>query len=239
MTRIAEASPSLRARIAGLFYFLTFLTGGLAVAFTGKIIISGDAAATMNNILAHEPAFWFGFAAYLAVIVCYIVVTALFYDLFKPVNESISLLATFFSLVGCTIQAFAAAFFAIPVLLLKDPQYLHVFKVEELQVLAFMFLKLYGPAYNVGLVFFGFYCLLIGYLVFRSSFLPRTVGILMVFAGLGWLTFLVPPLASYLSPHNRIPGVLGEASLTLWLLIMGVNAEKGIEVAAIPDGRKS
>ena len=76
------------------------------------------------------------------------------------------------------------------------------------------------------LVFFGFYCLLIGYLIFRSTFLPQTLGVLMAFAGLGWLTFLSSPLANYLSPYNMVPGLLGEGSLTLWLLVVGVNEQK-------------
>ena len=73
------------------------------------------------------------------------------------------------------------------------------------------------------LIFFGVYCLLISYLIFRSTFLPRMLGALMAFGGLGWLTFLSPPLANYLSPYNLAPGILGELSLTLWLLVRSVN----------------
>jgi hypothetical protein len=76
------------------------------------------------------------------------------------------------------------------------------------------------------LVFFGVYCLLIGYLIFRSTFLPRILGVLMAFGGLGWLTFLSPPLANYLSPYNLAPGMFGEGALTLWLLVVGVNVPK-------------
>ena len=82
------------------------------------------------------------------------------------------------------------------------------------------------------LVFFGFYCLLIGYLTLRSTFLPRILGVLMVFAGLGWLTFLSPPLANYLFPYNFIPGLLGEGALTLWLIVMGVNGQRWQEQAS-------
>ena len=73
------------------------------------------------------------------------------------------------------------------------------------------------------LVFFGVYCLLIGYLILRSTFLPRALGALMVFAGLGWLTFLSPSLARQLYPYNFAPGLLGEGALTVWLVAMGVN----------------
>jgi hypothetical protein len=82
------------------------------------------------------------------------------------------------------------------------------------------------------LVFFGCYCLLIGYLIFRSTFLPRILGALMAFGGLGWLTFLSPPIASHLSPYNMFPGVLGEGALTLWLLVVGVNVAKWKEQAS-------
>jgi hypothetical protein len=76
------------------------------------------------------------------------------------------------------------------------------------------------------LVFFGFYCVLIGYLIVRSTFMPRILGILMVLAGLGWLTFFSNRLSTNLTPYHYIMGGIGEISLTLWLLIMGVNAER-------------
>jgi len=133
-------------------------------------------------------------------------VTLLFYDLFKPVNRSLSLLAAFFSLVGCAIGALSPFHLA--------------------------------PSHINSLVFFGFYCLLIGYLIFRSTFLPRILGALMAFGGLGWLTFLSPPLANYLSPYNMVPGILGEGSLTLWLLVIGANVPRWEERASAAEERQ-
>jgi hypothetical protein len=159
-------------------------------------------------------------------------VTALFYDLFRPVSRSLSLLAAFFSLVGCTIQAFGSLFQLTPLVVLGGGQYLSVFKVEQLRALALMFLELHAQVVNICLVYFGFYCLLIGYLVFRSGFLPRILGVLMVFAGLGWLTFLSPPLANYLSPYILVLGFLAELSLCLWLLVIGVNVQRWKEQAS-------
>lgn len=172
MERIAEASPRFKARIAGVFYLLNILTGAFALFVRGRL----------------------GFVVILIATACYIAVTLLFYDIFKPVNKSLSLLAAFFSLVGCTITALSPFHLA--------------------------------PLHINSLVFFGFYCLLVGYLIFRSTFLPRILGVLMAFGGLGWLTFLSPSLSNYLSPYNLAPGILGEASLTLWLLVIGVNAPK-------------
>lgn len=95
-----------------------------------------------------------------------------------------------------------------------------------MQALAYVFLELNAQAWNAFLVFFGFYCVLIGYLVFRSIFLPRLLGLLMACAGLGYLTFLYPPLAARLSPYNLAPAALGELSLMLWLLAVGVNVPR-------------
>jgi hypothetical protein len=96
-----------------------------------------------------------------------------------------------------------------------------------------MLLKFPAPA-NVSLVFFGVYCLLIGYLILRSTFLPRFVGALMVFAGLGWLTFVSPPLVNSLYPYVLLPGLLGEGCLTVWLLLIGVDAQKWTALASAP-----
>jgi len=222
-----------KARMAGVFYLLTFVTGIFALLTSGKLVVSGDAAATATNILAHESSFWSGFTCQLLASACYVAVTALFYDLFKPVNRGLSLLAALFSLVGCAVGAVSLVFQLAPLMILRGAQYSSVFKVEQLQALALMFFKLSGQGNNIGLVFFGFYCLLIGYLIFRSTFLPRILGAVMMVAGLGWLTFLSPPLANLLSPWNMAPGILGEALLTLWLLAMGVSDQRWKEQASI------
>jgi len=233
MERIAEASPRFKARIAGVFYLLNGLTYGFADgSVRGKLVVYGDAAATAHNILAHEPLYRLGFAADLIAAVCYITVTLLLYDLFKPVNRSLSLLAAFFSLVGCAVMALCTLFHLAPLVVLGGAQYLSVFKAEQLQALALMFLKLHAQASSIYMVFFGCYCLLIGYLIFRSTFLPRILGALMAFAGLVWLTFLSPPLANYLSPYNLASGFLGEGSLMLWLLVIGVNVQRWKEQAS-------
>jgi len=221
----SDASPRLRARVAGVFYLLTFLTGGVA-AVSDRFVVHDDPAATAANILAHQPVFWLGFSAYLMVVACYIAVTALFYELFKPVNRSVSLVAAFFSLVGCAIQAAICVFLVAPLVLLKGAPYLSAFKTEQLQTLGYTSFTLYGQGFDICFVFFGFYCLLIGYLIFRSGFLPRILGFLMALAGLGWLTFIAPPLAHSLDPYIRIPGVIGEFSLTVWLIVKGVNVER-------------
>jgi hypothetical protein len=169
---IAQQSPQGKARIAGVFYLLTILTGASALAVPGPL---------RSPILLSST-------------VCYIVVTVLFYGLFRAVSRKISALAAVFGLAGCALSI------------------LGFFHLDSLHT---------NP-----LVFFGFYCLLIGYLILRSTFLPRFLGALMALGGLGWLTFVSPRLSAYLSPYNMLPGILGETALTLWLLAAGVNVQR-------------
>lgn len=180
MEQLAGTSPRTKARIAGAFYLVNIVTGSLAAAFTGR-------NAT------------YGVVAVVAATIAYLVVTAIFYVLFKPVSSGLSLVAAGFSLAGCTVGILGV---------------LHVL-----------------PSAISSLPFFGAYCLLIGALILGSTFLPRVLGVLMMAAGLGWVTFVSPSLASHLSPFNLLPGVVGEGALTLWLLIVGVNVQRWKEQA--------
>jgi hypothetical protein len=167
------------ARIAGVFYLITFVAGSIELIFPGG-----------------------GLAANLIATAAYLAVTVLFYQIFKPVNRNLSLLAAFFSLLGIITGALSA------------------FHVSALSI---------NP-----LGFFGFYCLLIGYLILRSAFLPRILGVLMAFGGLSWLTFFSPTLAGQLYPYNLAPGIFGEGVLTLWLLVVGLNEQRWKEQATGP-----
>jgi Domain of unknown function (DUF4386) len=224
------ASPP--ARIAGFFYLLVFIFNG-SVLFVRRGLVISDDAATASNILAHASRLWLGLTCNLMMIACFVVVTALFYELFKPVNRSVSLLAAFFSLMGCAAQTFSFLFYIAPLVVLQDAPNLGAFKAEQLQAMALMLFKLFARASGIGSAFFGFYCLLIGYLVFRSTFLPRILGVLMMIAGVGALTLLYPPLANSLRPYNLALAILGEGSLTLWLLAMGVNVERWKEQSGL------
>jgi hypothetical protein len=220
--------------MAGTFYLLSILARMFVEIYVrNRLVVSDDAAATAPNILAHELLWRWGFAGDLIAFASYVTLTALLYELFKPVNRSVSLVASFFSLVACAVQAVSSLFHLAPLVLLGGTLYLRAFNAEQLQALALMFLRLRAQCYhNIGLVFFGLYCLLIGCLIFRSTFLPRILGVLMVLAGLSYVLFLSPPLAQSLQPYILVfPGV-GQISLTLWLLVMGVNEQRWNEQAS-------
>lgn len=225
-------SPRLTARLAGLFYLITSLTGGFAEVFVrGNVIVSGDAAATARNILASESLYRLGFAADIVAGAAYTVVTILLYELLKPVSRSLSLLAAFFSLVGIAIGAVAALGHLAPLLLLNGAHYLNVFSTADLQAMALLALKLHAQGYLICLVFFGFYEGMLGYLIFRLTFLPRTLGVLVTLAGTAFLInsfalFLSPAIGGALNPYMLALDGIGEIGLMLWLLVMGVNADK-------------
>ena len=234
MARIAESSPGWKARIAGVLY----LIAGMSFSFAdgsvrGKLVVIGNAAATAHNIMAHQPLYRLGYAAEVVSVVCYIAVTLILYDIFRPVSRSMSLLAAFFSLTGCTIQAVSSLLHLAPLVLLGGEPYLSAFTAEQSQALALMFLNLRAQAANIYMEFFGCYCLLLGYLIFRSRFMPKILGVFMAIAGLSYQLFLSPPLAKQLFPYVIVPaGVLGELSLILWLVVMGVNAQRWKERAS-------
>jgi hypothetical protein len=241
MERIAEASPRFNARIAGVFYVVTILTRVIADGFVrNRLVVSDDAATTATNIMAHEGLFRLGFAADIIAFASYVVLTALLYELFTPVNRSLSLVAAFFSLVACVVQAISSLFHLAPLVLFGAAPYLSVFTAEQLQALALVFLKLRAAAYhNIGLVFFGLYCLLVGILILRSTFLPRILGVLMVLAGLSYVLFLSPPLARSLQPYILVFPAVGQISLTLWLLVIGLNVQRWKEQAGAAEGWRS
>jgi hypothetical protein len=225
--RIAEASPRRLARITGVFYLLTIEAGIFAQGFvSGRLVVDVDAAATATNILAHRGLFELGFAVYLIEMACQIAMTALFYELLKPAGRSVSLLAAFLGLAGCAIKTISRVFFIAPLFVLGGSHYLSVFSAEQLQALALLFLKVNDQGAAIALVFFGFYALLTGYLVIRSTFLPRILGVLGILGGVGWLSFLYPPLGYRLFPIIAALGLLGSAAKILWLLVFGVNEQR-------------
>ncbi len=233
MRELATASPRRLARATGALYLLTILTGAFAEGFVAdRLVAPADAAATAANILANRPLFEASFAVYLVEMACQVAMTALFYELLKPAGKIVSLLAAFLALTGCVIKAFARTFYAAPLLVLGGAPYLAPFDSDELQALALLFLKLNIVGAGIALVFFGFSTLLQGYLFLRSTFLPRFLGVLALLGGVGWLSFLYPPLGLRLFPVIAAMGLLGAAATIFWLLVFGVDEQRWKDQAA-------
>jgi len=233
MVWIDNAPVRTRARMAGVVYLLFFLTAVLGAVLTpstnGLAGLSGDAAATANNILSHQASFRVGWALGLVSTAFYIALIALFYQLFRPVSRSLALLAAFFGLVGCAITGFASLFQLAPLTVLGGSPYLGVFSARQLQALALLLLNLNAQTGNIALPFFGVFQLFLGYLIYRSTFLPRILGVLIALAGFGWLIFLAPPIANALLTYLEVLGFVAEAALMLWLILFGVNVDRWAE----------
>jgi hypothetical protein len=239
MERTAVMGPRFQARIAGFLYLLIIL-GGLflpfAVAPSGMML--GDAALpTAAKILASKSLYVLGGAAQLIVYACDVGVALIFYELFKPVSRSAALLATFFRLLFVAIASANMLNHFAPLIFLSRPDYLSAFQADQLQALAAAFIRLRTFGFDIALVFFGFHCLIVGYLIFRSTFLPRIIGIVLAIGGLGYLTSIfetaIPPaIAVYIFPYIMLPAGVAEISLTLWLIIAGVNVPRWKEKAA-------
>ena len=232
MERIAETSPRFKARMAGVCQLMEAVTAAFGgVIIPGKLVVAGNAAATAANILGHERLFWLGFVLSVIGVGFHIAWALLMYELLNPVNRSLSRLAAFVILVGCAIQALTSLLYLAPLIILQGGSSLSAFTAEQLQALALVFLRLNDYAFQVYLVFFGAWCLLIGYLIFRSSFLPRILGVLLAISGLGWVIYLYPPLAHRLWRIIDAASALGEVPVELWLIVMGVNAQRWKEQA--------
>jgi hypothetical protein len=230
--RVAAESPRAKARGAGVLYALegtAAVFGG--VYFRGKFIVPGDAAATASAIQAHETLFRAGFAAALLAVAFHLAYTVLFYDLFRPVDRTVALLAAFVSLAACALQAFAALFQLAALLVVGPGSSMSAFTGGQAQSLALLFLNVNAQAFNVYLIFFGFWLIPTGYLIVRSTFFPRIIGVLLALDGMGWVTFLWPPLATSIYPVIAIVAAFGELPLLLWLLVVGVHAQRWQEQA--------
>jgi hypothetical protein len=235
-----EVSPRLKARIAGVLYLLIILGGLLApfaVAPTGMMLGEG-ALPTIAKILASKPLYALGGAAQLLVYVCDVGVALIFYELLKPVSRGIALLATFFRLVFVAVASANMFNHFAPLVFLSGGDYLRAFTPLQLQSLALAFIRLRTFGFDIALVFFGFHCVLVGYLLFRSTFLPRILGAALAIGGVGYLanilsTAIPPAIGADLFPYIMLPAGIAEMALTLWLIIVGVNESKWTKRAGL------
>ena len=228
----AQASPLVYARIGGALYLIIIVLGLIGEAFVrSRIIVPGDATATAANIRSLESLWRFGIVGEFLLLICATALTLILFALLRPVHRDLALLTVFFNLLTIAVEAVADLNLVAALFPLGNAGYLRAFEPEQLHAMASLAVKSHGHGFGVALIFFGCECLVLGYLIFRSSYLPKAIGVLMQVAGWCYLTnsfalLLAPTLANRLFPAILVPAFVGEASLCLWLLVKGVNVEK-------------
>ncbi|MEO8910644.1 MAG: DUF4386 domain-containing protein [Gemmatimonadaceae bacterium] len=234
LDRTAEMSPRTKGRFAGAVYLLYVIAGVYAQAFVSDhFIVFGDAARTSANILANQSLYRLGFTVYLLEMAGQIATVVLFYQLLKPVSRTGAMLAAAFELTGCGIKIFSRLFYFAPLLVLASgASYLSAFNKEQLDSIALLLLRINDNGAAIALAFFGFSTVLQGWLIYRSGFLPRWLGVIGIIGGFGWLTFLSPPMGMRLFNYVAAYTLIGLLLTIVWLLTVGVDEQRWRERAA-------
>ena len=224
----AEMSPRTKGRFAGAVYLLYVIAGIFAQAFVSeRLVVFSDAAKTASNILANQSMYRLGFTVYLLEMAGQIATVVLFYQLLKPVSRTGAMLAAAFELTGCGIKIFSRLFYFAPLLVLGGAaSHLSVFNKEQLDSIALLLLRINDNGAAIALAFFGFSTVTQGWLIYRSGFLPRWLGVIAIIGGCGWLTFLSPPLGMRLFMYIAVLGLLGLLAMIGWLLTIGVDEQR-------------
>ena len=217
------------AKTAGVLFLVSMVAGGLGEGYIpSKIIVSSDAAATVANITNFNFLYRLGFATFLIESLCDVALVAILYALLRPVNRQLSLLAAFFGLVGTAVFAVAEVFYLAPTLLVGNAAYLTTFSTDQINALALLSFKLASLTGMGTTAYYGMSWLVRAYLIVRSGYLPKFLGVLMAIGGAGFvvrnfLLVLAPEYASTLLLVLMFPGGL---ILGIWLLVKGVDMAK-------------
>jgi hypothetical protein len=235
---IVEMSPKLMARIAGFLYVIVIVFGAFAeLGVRARLVVPGDPTLTAQNIMAHQTLYRLGFAAEVFYLACNVPLTVIFYSLFKVVNQKVALLEAIFGLVSTAVEAVSLLAHYAPIVILGGASYLTAFTPGQLQAACYVSLQLFEGGFAICLVFFGFDCFALAYLIVNSNFFPRIIGVALAIEGVAYLLnsfalFLAPALQTRIFPHLTVCA-LAEVALALWLLVMGINEPRWREQARV------
>ena len=215
-----------------MLYLIIIVFGIFGEMFVrGKLIVWGDPIATAEKILASESLWRFSVAAELFYLLCAVVLAGIFYVLLRPVNRDLALLAVFFNLVAIAIEATGRLHLISALTVLRGAERLAAFEPHQAYTLAYFSLQSHGRSFSIGLLFFGCVCVILGYLIARSGYLPKLLGVLMLIAGLGYLLdgfalILSPAFHAVIYPASLLPAFVAELSFCLWLVVKGVDVAR-------------
>jgi hypothetical protein len=225
-------SPHGKARLAGVFELLEGAASASGqVGILSLLVVQNSPAATAHNIIANESLFRLGFVVSVAGVGFHLAWGLLIYQLLKPVNRTVAALAVWFVVVTSAVQAMTAFLYLSPLVVLQSGASLGGLSTDQVQSLAFVFIKLNAAAFRLDLVLFGVWCMLTGYLIWKSSFLPRLLGALLAIDGFGGVLYVWQPLAASLLPAIIAAAALAEIPIPLWLIVRGVDDKAWTERA--------
>ena len=206
-----------------LLFFVSAVIGALIPpGLTGPVAPPTDAGAVAAKITANKTGYELEIAFGLMSTALYVALIALLYRLLREVGRTPAVLMLAFGLMGSAVTAVENLMQVMPVVVLNGDSYLSVYSSQELQALALLFLHVARAAAGVALVFFGVFQLALGWLVYRSGFIPGIIGAVVAIAGIGWLTYLFPPMSTLIATPLAVLGAGAELSLMFWLLVFGV-----------------
>jgi hypothetical protein len=220
------------ARVGGVLYLIIIAIGALGeAAVRGSIIVPGNATATAANLRSMEWLWRLGVAGEVVLLVCATVLAVILYVLLRPVSRDLALVAVLLNLVCIAVEGVAAVSLASALVPVSNAAYLNAFPPAQLDLMAMLSIRAHSTGFGIGLIFFGFECLVLGYLIVRSGYMPRSIGVLMQIAGVcyainSFALLLSPPLSSRLFPAILLPSLIAELSLALWLVVKGIRAEQ-------------
>ena len=222
------------ARFAGLFYLLIAISGGFSIGYVPTVIVEpGDASATALNISNNPGLFRLGIVADIFVLMLEVALTVMLYGLFKPVSRTLSLIAAFCRLAMSVVMGLNLLNYLIPLLLLSGSGYLSAFESDQLHALALLFLETHQYDVYIWGLFFGFHLMVLGYLIFKSGYFPKVIGILMMIGSIGYaseslaaISFVDNAVVSAAVITFLVVAVVGELSFTFWLLIKTINVNE-------------
>lgn len=227
-----EARPNLYARIGGALYLVIIALGIFSQVFVrDKVIVAGDAVATAANLTAMETLWRAGIATEVLMAIATVMLAMVYYYLLRPVHKEINLLAALLRMTSVTVQTGALVFLLLALYPLLNPAFTKTFAPDQLAALASMAIRAHSYGYSMALLFTGCTFLVHGWLIFKSGYLPKFLGVLIEFAGIGYISngfaqILFPNVAGLVFMTIILPVLIGETTLSLWLLIKGVNIDK-------------
>lgn len=242
MDVMTGASPRQMARTFGALYLVNIIFGAFALGVVPSVLVTHDMAVTAHNIQTHELLYRLGLVAHVVVTVTNVPLALIFYELFKIVNRRLALLDLFFGLVATAIEAASVLGDFGPAVLLGGGNYAKALSPAQLHALAYLPGDLSIVSYSVYGVFYGLGFACEAYLVYRSTFVPRVIGVLLAidaldYLGVGFTTMLAPGAAARLGAWTGLPTIIAEGSLCLWLLVAGVDATRWKEQATAARAR--